>query len=210
MASHLTRTIKIVAKQDTAKAGNVILKAEYEYTYNAAGGAYPAGIDASTKYTVTLKSASIAGDELSNIYVFFSPSTQGTDSLVMTNESNCLSVCHVANDQVRLFLVAQSSYANGTDAVPGYVERSATYKMDISAAAGLFTDYVGKVYTNLSNSPAEISGDNLTAKMALDTSSKYTLVDNTSGGVNRIADIDVRINKGTKEYAHVTGSKTQK
>lgn len=206
----LACTIEIDAQaKGSSGTDDVIVDVNYIYRY--VGGNTADGIDLSSfAYTETVESSSIEAKKLNNIYIFYDPLNTG-DTVRLKSNANFGSA--VNDDQMRLFVIAQSSVAAGKAKPSGYKERSPSYKLTLDsniAGGNFFNNKIAVVYTNLSQNPAEImsNGDALFGKLKTKAgSTDYTLVD--TEGVNRVARIVVTVLKDTKEYAKVTGSKVQ-
>lgn len=220
MERNLHCTVLISAKEEKNKlglsTGNVTMKAEYIYTFIPVGG-YPAGIDATMEYRETVESSSLDPKEMKNIYLFYQPVTGSAvsveddvqlDADTFFNDTN-----HVANDQLKLFLIAQSSVAyNASEQPAGYSKRPLNYKLNLSdvSAGSYFKNKIGKVYTNLSRVGNELFAPSFDANQIakdMSTPQEYTLVEHEEA--RRVAKITVKILKDGKEYASVDGTKIQ-
>ena len=206
----LACTIEINAKANgPARTDDVTVELNYIYRYT--GGLTADGIDLSSfSYKETVESSSIVAKKLNNIYIFYDPLKTG-DTVQLQSNADFGSA--VKNDQIKLFVIAQSSVAAGKANPAGYPERSPSYKLTLDSnitAGNLFHDKIETVYTNLSQNPAEITsnGDALFGKLKTKAgSTDYTLVDTED--MNRVAKIEVTVLRDLKEYAKVTGSKVQ-
>ncbi len=216
---HLQCTILIKGYEEPSagplSSGNVVVEAVFSYQYIGTPG-YPLGINASMKYEEPVKVSSLDPKELTNIYLFYQPTTasaiSGGDILELDADSFFGDSNNIQNGQLKLFIIAQSSVAyNASDVPAGYEKRKMGYTLDLSdiSAGSYFKNKIGKVYTNLSFGGNELFAPSFTSdQLAMNTTStEYTLVDQEE--MNRVADITVRIIKEGKEYAVVNGSKVQ-
>lgn len=215
--NNLDCTIIISAESNPDKAGYDIFRVKYRYTYR--GGSYPKGITANSKYEEIVHTSSIDVSKLDNIYIFYSPSiAMGAADTIAFQVNDGGNLASNAGD-LNLFVIAQSSVANGTPAadVPtGYTTRSPGYKLNFDESMTGANDFVGKIkklYLNLSSADGELGSGTVAGKAQTNSAGEYTLVH--SKDVNRLADITVTLTRAAgsvnagKQVVEVHGSKIQ-
>lgn len=214
--SNLDCTIEIKADaKGPGKNDDIVVTVDYVYKYKS--GTTTDGIDLSTvEYRENVEAASVIAKNLNNIYIFYNPLNLG-ETIKFKSNTNFASA--VENDQLKLFLIAQSSVPAGVSLPSaGYTNRAPGYHITLlSSAPGCepndFNYKIAKVYTNLSIDNTEVvnNSDSLFNKLQKRRNKarndEYTIVDQED--INRVAKIDVRVLKGTEEYVTVTGSKVQ-
>lgn len=223
--SKLSCTIEVTATANGAgENADVIMKVDYVYKYcGGSGGSSTTtdGINLSGEYRESVATSSIVAKNLNNIYIFYDPvkpdlpSVNG-ETIVFKSNIDFDSNLTVKQNQLKLFVIAQSSVPAGKPTPTGFVNRAVNYQLSflsdtsLGAPANSFSQKIAAVYTNLSQNPQEIAsnGDTMFGKLKTAAgSTDYTLVDTED--INRLAKIDVTVRHGTKTYATVTGSKVQ-
>jgi hypothetical protein len=202
--------ITVSSEVDPAKSTNKIIRVTYTYKYNGSLGNL-AGIntDVTTEYIYTeeIEAVSIPAENLDNIYLFYTPLNLN-DKINFVFQQNSNGDDEVASDfgsgskvkDVNLYIVAQNSLDDAGNVVSGI---PATYNLQVTCdtAALSFGDAVTKVYTNLTATEINDAGSFVAGKV------EHSLVHGDR--INRLADITVTVNIGSKEYAKVTGTKIQ-
>ncbi len=201
IGDYLERTIKVTGKQDPDASGNVIIKVDYEYVFSAtAYGSYPTGISSTDKYEENIEAVSLPADQINNFYIFYQPMNKD-DRIIMDTDST-FAPAGVANDQIKLYIIAQKSVNFNAATTPtGYTKRPSGYTLSITDNGIDFKNKIGKIYTNLSGSDSELNATAFTSNVS------YSLVEDEA--VDRVADIEVTILRNGKEITKVNGSKVQ-
>lgn len=204
---NLKRTILVEAAQSSSKPGYGVYKVSYQYELQ---GSYP-GINASSSYTQMVGSTTIKNENISNIYLFYSPLAEDhsyqTDQVKLQFDTMLTSQSDFAkkNGKVRLYLVAQNSVANGVTAPSGYTNRASTYKVQVTVDAGL-TAKMQDPTTGKTTFKTNLTAGEFTSSSV--TPDYEKLVDQDSA--NRVADITVTVTDSDgKEITSVSGSKYQ-
>jgi hypothetical protein len=203
--------IVISSEPDSSKSGNKIIRVTYVYSYNGpADDLEGINKDVATPYTYSeeVVASSVPAANLENIYLFYTPLNVNDKITVQLKSGETVSDFGpgAAVSDLKLYIVAQSTLDSATGNVVSNVPIN--YKLQVvraDADSTAFGNAITKVYTNLKSS--EISATStetiLSASKVENTLSHYEKV-------NRLANITVTVNKGSKEYVQVTGTKIQK
>jgi hypothetical protein len=201
--------IVISAEKDSSKSGNKIIRVTYVYSYNGpADDLEGINKNVATPYTYSeeVTASSVPATSLENIYLFYTPLNANdtvTVQLKSGETSSDFGPGAVVSD-VKLYIVAQSSL-DSSGAVVSNIPMG--YKLQVVRAddvSSYFGNAITKVYTNLSST--QISSASATTILSA-SKVEYSLSHYEK--VNRLANITVTVNKGSKEYVKVTGTKIQ-
>jgi prepilin-type N-terminal cleavage/methylation domain-containing protein len=207
----LNCNIVISSEPDSSTSGNKIIRVTYVYSYNGpADDLEGINKNVATEYTYSeeVTASSVPAADLENIYLFYTP-LNSSDKVTFTLKTG---KGEVASDfgpgstvsDLNFYIVAQSSL-DSSGAVVSNIPTG--YQLQVERAddaSAAFGNAITKVYTNLSNS--EISSASATTILS---SGKVEYSLSHYEEVNRLANITVTVNKDSKEYVKVTGTKIQ-
>jgi prepilin-type N-terminal cleavage/methylation domain-containing protein len=203
--------VVISSEPDSAMSDNKIIRVTYIYSYGGATALEGINKDVATDYTYSeeVTASSIPAADLENIYLFYTP-LNGNDKITFQLKTD---KGEVASDfgasstvsGLNFFIVAQSSLDQTTGDVVSNVPTGYQLKVErADDASAAFGDAIAKVYTNLEDS--EISSSSATTILS---AAKLENSLSHYEQVNRLANITVTVNKDSKEYVKVTGTKIQ-
>jgi prepilin-type N-terminal cleavage/methylation domain-containing protein len=205
----LNCNIVISSEPDSSTSGNKIIRVTYVYSYNGpADDLEGINKNVATEYTYSeeVTASSVPAADLENIYLFYTP-LNSNDTVTVQLKSGETSADFgpgATVSDVNLYIVAQSSL-DSSGAVVSNIPTG--YQLQVVRAddvSSYFGNAITKVYTNLSNS--EISTASATTILSA-SKLEYSLSHYEE--VNRLANITVTVNKDSKEYVKVTGTKIQ-